>query len=264
MNKEWIEILLQAVYEASDRIIDIYNSGFEVTIKPDNSPVTIADKESSRILYEHLNPLKIPILSEEEKRPSFEERNKSDKIWIIDPLDGTKEFIRENDEFCICIALVENNKPVFGMIADPVNREVLFGGTSLGSVHHITYFDSNFLHEDTKRFLKIPQKKTLVYSRSHFSPRVQNIVSQIEALYGKMDVIKKGSALKFFDLALNRAQFYPRLAPTMEWDIAAGQAIYAAMGGEVVDFTNFRPLTYNKEDLYNPFFIAKPKDLQIQ
>lgn len=264
MKREWIEILLQAVYEASDRMMDIYHSEFDVDIKSDNSPVTLADKESNRILRKHIEPLNIAILSEEDDWPSYESRKDLEQIWIIDPLDGTKEFVRKNDEFCICIALVENNKAVFGMLADPVKKEVLFGGSSLGSVHHIPYFEEHYLDPKTKCQVEIPEKKTIVYSRSHFSPRVQDFVDQIEAKYGKMEVIRKGSALKFFDLALNKAQFYPRLAPTMEWDIAAGQAIYEAIGGEVADFTNFEALKYNKKDLYNPFFIAKPKGLQIQ
>ncbi len=263
MKKEWIEILLKAVYEASDKIMEIYTSGFEVEYKEDRSPVTLADTESSKIIYKHLLPLGLPIVSEEEENPPYEERNKSEFLWMVDPLDGTQEFIRENDEFCICIALIQENKAIFGIIADPVNREVIFGGTSTGTASHISFYDEDYLSPMNQKELQLPDQKSLVYSRSNFSPKVVDIVEKIELLHGKMNVIKKGSALKFFDLVLSKAQFYPRLAPTMEWDIAAGQAIYEAIGGEVVDFTNFKELTYNKEDLYNPYFIAKPKGLEI-
>lgn len=263
INKEWIETAVAAAKEASAAIIEVYSKDFEVAIKADKSPVTIADKTSSQILTKHLIKTGISIISEEEEAPPFSERQKQDYIWIVDPLDGTKEFIAKNGEFCICIALVKNGKPIFGLIAAPMEQTILLGGLNMGA-YYFNYEVSDFLNETYKvPQITINKKKTIAYSRSHFSTRAQEIISSITEKYGTPEFIKKGSALKFIDLTLGKADFYPRLAPTMEWDIAAGQAIYESVGGEVLDFTNFEPLKYNKENLYNPFFIAKNKELNI-
>ena len=131
-------------------------------------------------------------------------------------------------------------------------------------VFTMKYGDARPMSESNKIFShKKSQKLGLVYSRSHFSPRVSSLINFLEKEYGELKIIKKGSALKFFDLATGNVHFYPRMAPTMEWDIAAGQAIFEALGGEVIDFTNFEPLRYNKQSLYNPHFIAKQKGLTI-
>jgi len=263
MNKKWIEILLAAIYEASEKIMIIYQTKFDVEIKADRSPVTLADTMSSQVITKFLTQTGIPILSEEEVKPSFEKRKKLSKIWLVDPLDGTKEFIQKNNEFCINIALIENGEPVFGMIASPTNKEIIFGGNSIG-VYHIPYGAKKYLDKKYKvKLLENKKRRGLIYSRSHFTPGVSKLINQLEDQYGTLDVIKKGSALKFFDLVLGRVDFYPRMAPTMEWDIAAGDAIYRAVGGEVVDFANFEPLKYNKASLFNPNFIAKPVSLEI-
>ena len=263
MNKKWIPILLEAIYAASEKILAVYRSNFEVVLKDDRSPVTLADKLSSQVITERLLKTGIPVLSEEESKPSYEQRKKFPKIWLVDPLDGTKEFIRKNDEFCINIALIEKGEAVFGMIASPTAGRIIFGGPSIG-VYHIPFGAKDFTAEKYRiRSIKNPKTKGLIYSRSHFTPGVSKLIIQLEKEYGPLNVIKKGSALKFFDLVLGSAHFYPRMAPTMEWDIAAGHAIYKTIGGEVVDFTNFESLTYNKASLVNPNFIAKPADLHL-
>lgn len=263
LDNNWIMTAVTAAKEASKAILEIYHSGFEVEVKADRSPVTIADKKSSQIICDHLDGTGIHIMSEEVEAATFEERQKQDLIWIIDPLDGTKEFIAKNGEFCICIALVKKGKPIFGLIASPIDQTILLGGNEMGAY----YFDYNtvdFLNESNKvAKLKVKAEKTVAHSRSHFSTKGQEFIDSITEKYGTPKYIKKGSALKFIDLTLGKADFYPRLAPTMEWDIAAGQAIYESVGGEVLDFTNFEPLEYNKENLYNPFFIAKNKELNI-
>lgn len=263
MDKAQIKILLEAVHEATDRIMEVYNSDFDVIRKSDHSPVTIADQQSSKIITNYLSEFGFPIVSEEEDIPEYSERKKHNKIWLVDPLDGTYEFVKRRGEFCICIALINEGSSEFGMIADPINRQVIFGGENMGSFQ-IPYEEEDFLNERFQLKMDIPPQKGLVYSRSHFSEKVLGIVKTIEDKYGKLEVVRKGSALKFFDLVNNRAQFYPRLAPTMEWDIAAGQAIYEGIGGEVLDFINFERLQYNKESLYNPYFIAKPKELSLK
>jgi 3'(2'), 5'-bisphosphate nucleotidase len=263
INEEWIQAAVDGAKEASAAIIEIYNEGFEVTIKADRSPVTIADKTSNKILTKHLNKTGVLIMSEEEEKASYAHRQKQDYIWIVDPLDGTKEFISKNGEFCICIALIKNQKAIFGLIASPTEQTILLGGMDMGAFY-FNYHETDFLNPTYKvPPLTINAKKTIAHSRSHASVRSQLIISSITEKYGAPDFIKKGSALKFIDLTLGKADFYPRLAPTMEWDIAAGQAIYESVGGEVLDFTNFEPLEYNKENLYNPYFIAKNKELNI-
>lgn len=261
VQKEWISAAVQAAKNAAAVILDIYNRPFEIEYKKDRSPVTEADKNSSRIILNELKKTGIPVISEEEIIPDFEVRKNEDYIWIVDPLDGTKEFIRKNGEFCICIALVYKGNPIFGLIASPTSGFMLIGGKSIGAFYFP--FDSPDYFDDTHKVphLSLNKTKTVAYSRSHFSQKAQRIMDSLTHQYGPLQYIKKGSALKFIDLALGKADFYPRLAPTMEWDIAAGQAIYEAVGGEVLDFTNFEPLQYNKADLYNPFFIAKNKDL---
>tara|TARA_B110000037_G_scaffold223200_1_gene303802 strand:- start:23019 stop:23825 length:807 start_codon:yes stop_codon:yes gene_type:complete len=263
INSEWIQSAVAGAKEASAAIIEIYNEGFEVDIKADRSPVTIADKTSSKILSKHLSKTGILIMSEEEEMASYSDRKKQDYVWIVDPLDGTKEFIAKNGEFCICIALVKNGKAIFGLIAAPIGQTMLLGGQDMGA-YYFNYEVTDFLNQTYKvPPLTINAKKTVAHSRYHGSVRAQLIISSITEKYGAPDFIKKGSALKFIDLTLGKADFYPRLAPTMEWDIAAGQAIYESVGGEVLDFTNFEPLAYNKENLYNPYFIAKNKELNI-
>lgn len=263
MRKEWIQILLEAVYEASEKIMSIYQTNFDVEIKDDRSPVTLADKESSQIILKHLAKTEILIISEEEIKPSFEKRKNAEFVWLVDPLDGTYEFVKKNGEFCINIALIKNNKAVFGLIASPTTKKIIFGGKKFGAFY-IDYCEKKFLDEKfAVKALTDKKKKGLVYSRSHFTPGVSKLINQLEKKYGTLEITKKGSALKFFDLVLNEAHFYPRMAPTMEWDIAAGQAIYESIGGEVLDFTNFESLVYNKANLLNPNFIAKPKALSL-
>ncbi|NOQ75109.1 MAG: 3'(2'),5'-bisphosphate nucleotidase CysQ [Crocinitomix sp.] len=263
IHRDWITTAVAAAIEASAAILEVYQAGFEVTIKADRSPVTLADKTSSRIICKHLESTGIQVMSEEEEASTYIERQKQEYIWIVDPMDGTKEFIAKNGEFCICIALVKNGKPIFGLIAAPIDQTILLGGNEMGA-YYFDYETVDFLNETYKvPKLSINPQKTIAHSRSHFSEKGQRMIDSITEKYGAPKFIKKGSALKFIDLVLGKADFYPRLAPTMEWDIAAGQAIYESVGGEVLDFTNFEPLEYNKENLYNPFFIAKNKELNI-
>ncbi|MDX1348857.1 MAG: inositol monophosphatase family protein, partial [Putridiphycobacter sp.] len=133
MDKYYIPLLIDAVKEASEAILNIYNSNFDVEIKPDNSPVTLADKTSSKILVRYLKETNIPIISEEEEKLAYSKRKQLEKLWLVDPIDGTKEFVKRSGQFCICIALVELGKPIFGMIVDPINQLVLFGGKDLGA-----------------------------------------------------------------------------------------------------------------------------------
>jgi len=263
MLKKHISALIEAVEEASLAILKIYNSNFEVEIKEDNSPVTEADKASSTIILKHLLPTGIPIISEEEEKIAYKDRQNSKEIWLVDPIDGTKEFIKRSGQFCISIALIRSGKPILGMIASPTESKILFGGDDIGA-YSIPYGTKNYLDPEWKIQPKRTKiDKVILHSNSGFSGSVVKFVRLLEMKYGKLEVVKKGSALKFFDLTKGEADFYVRLAPTMEWDIAAGQAIYEAVGGEVVHFETREPLVYNKPQLKNPYFIAKRKHLIV-
>ncbi len=262
--KKYIPTLIRAVEAASEKIMEIYSTDFEVEIKSDNSPVTIADKLSSDIILSHLSVFDIPIVSEEEEKMEFELRKSEPLIWLIDPIDGTKEFIKKNDQFCINIALIENGKPVLGLIASPTEKTIIFGGESIGAFEVPYHLKEG--HLERKWGIEPHQndtQKVLMHSNAGFSGSIAKFVRNLETKYGKMQVIKKGSALKFFDLVRGTADFYARFAPTMEWDIAAGQAIYEAVGGEVFHAETKVPLTYNKPQLKNPYFIAKRKKLNL-
>lgn len=250
--------ILRAMEEASHAIMEIYDNGIETEIKEDGSPVTQADLASSKILRKHLTTLGLPILGEEVKGAPFDERKNWDFFWCIDPLDGTKEFIKKNGEFAINIALIHQNKAVFGAICSPLTKEVILGGEDFGVF--TTLLDGEY------QLQTITQQKrnkaiTLIISRSHFTGFVQDFVDDLEIKYDKVGYLGKGSALKFFDLALGTADIYARFAPTMEWDIAAGHAILRQLGGEIFQYENKQPLQYNKEDLTNPHFVAYTEPL---
>lgn len=247
---------------ASHEMLKIYHSNFKVEYKEDASPVTQADKISGEIIFRSLEQTDILIVSEESAKPDEKTRINSKQIWLLDPLDGTKEFVKKNGEFCINLALIENNKPAFGLICDPINKKVIYGGESMGCFSCDLEKDPSTYSTPIKK-LTGKKNKSLIFSRSHFNPTMNQLIRKLEERYGSLSLVKKGSALKFFDLVEGSVDFYPRLAPTMEWDIAAGDAIYRAVNGEVLNFNNFEPLSYNKPDLVNPSFIAKPKTLNI-
>ncbi len=263
MSAKYIPSLIKAVEEASLAILDVYNTDFDVEIKEDNSPVTAADKAASAIIIKHLTPTGIPIISEEEEKMEYQDRRSLKEIWLVDPIDGTKEFIKKTGQFCISIALIKEGKPILGMIASPTESKILLGGKGIGA-YKIPYMTSDIFDPKWKILSKKTEaNKVILHSNGGFSGSVVKFVRLLEIKYGELKIVKKGSALKFFDLVEGNADFYVRLAPTMEWDIAAGQAIYEAIGGEVIHFETRKPLTYNKPQLKNPYFIAKRKHLIV-
>ncbi len=236
----------------------IYEQNFESKDKADGSPVTAADLAASACIEEILAPLGIPITGEESDKAPYEQRQHWQQCWCIDPLDGTKEFIKRNGEFAVNIALIENGEPIFGLIASPVQEEILLGSKVTG----VFVFDFQDWEVQDKWIQLTASFNTnnplvMACSRSHHSGPVLQIINSIKEEGYELDYIKKGSALKFFDLASGAADIYPRFAPTMEWDIAAGQAILEALGGEVVHAETGEPLRYNKANLVNPYFIAR-------
>jgi 3'(2'), 5'-bisphosphate nucleotidase len=263
MIKSTIPTVIKALEEASAKIIEIDNREFKIEIKSDNSPVTEADNASNEILIKAISSLNIPIISEEKDHINYENRKNCEYIWSIDPLDGTREFIKKNGQFCICVALIKDGRSVLGFITDPINRTTLFGSKETG-VQEIPFGHTEYFNP--KHNIKAPKlnkTKTLAYSNSPFSETSLKFVTALENQFGKVNVIRKGSALKFIDLVKGKADFYVRYAPTMEWDIAAGQAIYETLGGEVLNIETNQPLTYNKKLLKNPYFLAKLKTTKL-
>jgi 3'(2'), 5'-bisphosphate nucleotidase len=249
---------VHASIAASEAIMQIYQHDFEEIIKSDGSPLTQADLASSDIIDLFLSPLGIPITGEETEKMSFEERSTWTECWCVDPLDGTKEFIKKNGEFAVNIALIKEGKAHFGLIASPVRREIIIGSMETGV--YLFSFDEVQDFSAWKK-LCIPKKHNnpivLIGSRSHHSGSMLEIIESLKSMSSGIEFTQMGSSLKFFDLALGTADIYPRFAPTMEWDIAAGQAILEALGGSVVHVETGEPLRYNKANLLNPFFIAR-------
>jgi 3'(2'), 5'-bisphosphate nucleotidase len=257
------QIALKASIKASKIILEYYQNGFESELKDDGSPVTQADLASSKIIIRELEATKIPIVDEESIHLPYETRKKWKQNWCVDPLDGTKEFIKKNGEFSINIALIENQKPIFGLIASPVNQKLIFGGKNMG-VYELKFNDI----DDSSKWKKINSEinKTnslkIIASRSHSSDMSSSFKEKIKSVFGEYETVSKGSALKFFDLATNEVSIYPRFAPTMEWDIAAGQAIIEELGGKIIHPETYNALVYNKEDLKNPYFICYTKNVR--
>lgn len=246
--KKLLKIARAASKEASEVILDIYNSGdFTIDAKADNSPLTEADSAAHLVILEHLKNTDIPILSEEGSHLPFEQRRDWEYLWIVDPLDGTKEFIKRNGEFTVNIALVKNGKPVLGVVEAPVLKKQFYGIVGQGA-----YVDSDDNEQELSNIEPVNLESEglrVVASRSHLNKETSDFLDQLN----KPEVVSMGSSLKFMMLAEQKADIYPRFAPTMEWDTAAAHAIVLSLHGDVVDL-NDRPLEYNKEVLLNPFF----------
>ncbi len=251
------KIAMRSAVLAAEEIMRIYQHGFHAEYKKDGSPVTEADLASSKIINHELEGTGIPVIGEEKINLPFEERKIWTENWCVDPLDGTKEFLKRNGEFCVNIAHIVEGKSVFGIIAEPCKERMIFGGKGRG------VFVWNYAENPEMNVFSIvlssqvlTEKVTWIGSRSHESADAQ-WVEHLSKTFSSVEKIPKGSAIKFFDLALGYAQIYPRFAPTMEWDIAAGQAILEELGGNVLSVETSLPLEYNKESLFNPFFVAK-------
>lgn len=250
LKTDLINQIIEISKESGEAILKVYNTNFDFQIKDDLSPLTKADILSHKIICERLKALtpNIPILSEESSYISFEERSKWNQYWLIDPLDGTKEFINRNGEFTVNIALIRNNSPVFGVIHVPTNGTTYWGSLQTGSHQLNCGSESNELSvsKDYKGPLKI------VSSRSHPSKELSKILQKIK----DCEIINVGSSLKFCLVASGEAHCYPRLGPTSEWDTAAGEIIARSAGAMIVDLRN-RELKYNSRESYlNPPFLV--------
>ncbi len=269
MNKSHINKAIKASILAGKEILDVYyTADFQVETKSDNSPLTIADKRSHNKIMEILDDKKIPIMSEEGDIASYNIRKNWDLYWCIDPLDGTKEFIKRNGEFTVNIALMYKNKPVGGVIYVPVTKELYFSENTIGTYKIDNITETEDIDELIKKAKKLPLQNskenfTIVASRSHLSQETQDFINKMQKRFGNVKTITKGSSLKLCMLAEGNADIYPRFAPTMEWDTAAGTAIVLGAGYIVTKADGITPLDYNKENLLNPWFIVMSKDFKI-
>ncbi|OQY03653.1 MAG: 3'(2'),5'-bisphosphate nucleotidase [Bacteroidetes bacterium 4572_117] len=257
-----------AAINAGQKILEIYNSNdFKIEYKEDDSPLTIADKAAHEIINNKLSLTDIPILSEEGSHQPYIERKNWEYLWVVDPLDGTKEFIKQNDEFTVNIALIHNQKTVLGVIYCPVFKTLYFnylnGGSYLVKDIGFDYGCNKALKEVSEKKQKIPQDISrnyrVVASRSHLSEETKTFIEKLKTGQPELETVSIGSSLKLCLLAEGKADIYPRFAPTMEWDTAAGHAIVKAAGGNVINNDTNKEVTYNKENLLNPWFIAKSK-----
>jgi len=249
LSKDDILKINKIVYDAGQAILDIYETSFEVEIKSDNSPLTQADKNAHLVIESGLKSLfpNIPILSEEGRDIPYSERKKWNIFWLVDPLDGTKEFVKRNGEFTVNIALIKDNYPIFGSVYAPYKKELFWALEDLGAWKSIDKKQDKAI-----KVLKSNKETRIVISRSHPNEKVIDYINQ----YSKHELIRMGSSLKLCCIADGKADIYPRLGPTSEWDIGAAQCIVEQAGGSVLEYTSNNRLRYNKENILNPFFIV--------
>jgi 3'(2'), 5'-bisphosphate nucleotidase len=237
---------------AGAAIMHIYTKDdLGVELKEDESPLTLADKASNDIICAGLEKLAIqyPIVSEENKEVPYAERKGYEYHWLVDPLDGTKEFIKRNGEFTVNIALIHQGKPVMGIVDVPCLKETYWAVEGEGAYMETPKGRHNL---QAPPFTLSEAGLKVVCSRSHLNNDTQAFVDKLK----DPELVPKGSSLKFLIIAKGEAHLYPRLGPTMEWDTAAAHAILAEAGGQVINTENMKPLLYNKENLRNPYFIA--------
>jgi 3'(2'), 5'-bisphosphate nucleotidase len=266
---------IQLALAAGKAVLDVYQSDFEVEVKADQSPLTLADRQSHAIIKSGLIRHGFPIISEEGRDIPYHERRQWDTVWIVDPLDGTKEFVKRNGEFTVNIALIRDAYPVLGVVYAPVPDVLYFASREIGAYKAIQasqwvgskrdqrnspqrWFDaviplSRRLPDDQ------PQSRpyTIVGSRSHAGPELSAFVERKRAQQGNLEFIQAGSSLKICLVAEGAADIYPRLGPTMEWDTAAGQAVAECAGAGVCVYESRQRLHYNKENLLNPWFVVE-------
>lgn len=263
---QFLPTIIKAAVLSGNAALEVYKQDFSVTEKPDQTPLTLADTRSHAIISKALQSTDIPVLSEEGAEVPFNERKHWRQLWIVDPLDGTKEFVKKNGEFTINIALVENHVPIMGVIYVPVFSRLYYGIYEKGAYRADIVNPENIENIDPERIIEnaIPvsikintsRTYTIVGSRSHLTPEVEAFVEEKKRDHGHVEFITAGSSLKFCQVAEGNADIYPRLGPTMEWDTAAGHVIARAAGARVYRHDTGEELLYNKENLKNPWFVV--------
>jgi 3'(2'), 5'-bisphosphate nucleotidase len=272
----YLETAIYAALSAGKVILEVYDTTFDVSYKEDHSPLTIADRKSHELIGNFLSngQTSVPLLSEEGKDIPYNERKKWELLWLVDPLDGTKEFIKHNGEFTVNIALIEKGRPVVGVVYTPVLDTLYFasahhGACRMNKARH-RFKGGEHISMIISMAEKLPVEKRvnkhaliIAASRSHFSGKTEEYCSRLKRNGRQIEFIFAGSALKFCLLAEGKADLYPRLGTTMEWDTAAGQAIAEHAGAAVTVYETNEPLVYNKEILTNPWFVVKGKGCSV-
>jgi 3'(2'), 5'-bisphosphate nucleotidase len=273
----YLQLLVDAIdaaISAGRAILEVYQTDFEVETKADHSPLTLADKRSHEIIKARLKIHGIPFISEEGRHVAWETRRDWPLVWVVDPLDGTKEFVKRNGEFTVNIALVEKQQPVLGVVYAPVLDCLYFGCVQIGAYKIESAWKKNFFAQDPVAFedrlallkasaVKLPVAQTgerpytVVGSRSHATPELTRFVDKKREEKGEVEFVPAGSSLKICLVAEGAADVYPRLGPTMEWDTAAGQAVAQCSGTRVYAYDDGVPLKYNKPDLLNSWFVVE-------
>jgi len=258
-------LAIQAAIQAGEAIMEVYGSGdFGVESKSDESPLTLADKKAHEIIMGVLDQSEIPVLSEEGSHIPFDDRENWPRFWLVDPLDGTKEFISKNGEFTVNIALVKEGLCSFGVVLAPALNELYVGIPDRGAFRcrNQKNFDQplDYLLQFSDR-LPVEDPSDLqfrvVASRSHFNKETKDYVNSLDTKGKEISLVNKGSSLKLCMVASGEADIYPRLGPTMEWDTAAAHAVVKASGKNVYRVDTGKELQYNKENLLNPYFVVK-------
>jgi len=241
--------------DAGKAIMSVYATAFTVEQKEDKSPLTEADKQSNNVIVTGLLSLypNIPVLSEESASVDYEVRKKWKQFWLVDPLDGTKEFIKRNGDFTVNISLIENGKPTFGVVYVPVTNIGFVGIADVGAFKITEGIAEKIVLGKNEN----PNLVRVVASRSHLSAETQDFIDKLKDEGKHVVLTSRGSSLKLCMIADGTADVYPRFAPTMEWDTAAAQAVVEAAGKSVLSFPTLQPLQYNKANLLNPWFIVQ-------
>ena len=267
ISEKLIAKSLHTAFLAGNAIMDVYNHPFTFELKSDNSPLTIADQKAHIIIMEGLKEFGLPVLSEEGSQINYEVRKNWTNYWLVDPLDGTKEFINKNGDFTVNIALISHQKPIFGVVYAPVPGIIYWGSKSgsyrlnMKQFEEIDFMDFNRIQNMAEKLPCDPEYDGFVVlgSRSHMNVETETFIRKLEHIHPNLSFISRGSSLKFCTLAEGGADVYPRFGPTMEWDTAAGHAVAVFAGCFVNQIENRLPLDYNKPSLLNPFFIAGQK-----
>jgi 3'(2'), 5'-bisphosphate nucleotidase len=262
LNTDLLALAVNIATAAGSEILDVYEQAgdVEVTIKEDSSPLTQADQRAHNLIVSELTrgTPEIPVLSEESEHISFTTRSDWTRYWLVDPLDGTKEFVKRNGEFTVNIALIEKGRPVLGVVHVPVTGVTYRGQVGHGASKHNA--DGSSSPIQSQPIDPGQQDLKVVASRSHRGSELDGVLEALQQKFSSIELVSMGSSLKICLVAEGKADLYPRLAPTCEWDTAAAHAVLAAAGGVLVD-TDFQELQYNtKAELLNPFFIAIADD----
>jgi 3'(2'), 5'-bisphosphate nucleotidase len=256
-----LKTAINASIEGGHAIMEVYASDFAVEHKDDKSPLTLADKNCNEVIESFLTKTNIPILSEEGAKITYADRKDWQYSWLVDPLDGTKEFVKRNGEFTVNIALIHNGNPIMGVIYVPVKEELYFSMEGLGSykVNKNSMIENLETLIASSDILPINHKRenyVIVGSRSHMSAETEVFFEQKKKEHGNVEVMAVGSSLKLCMVAEGKADAYPRYAPTMEWDTGAGHAIVKYAGFSVKQYNSSEDVVYNKENLLNPWFLV--------